>query len=38
LDSAEDIINDVAPDLLEEVRRDDAKRERASNRWWRKKR
>ena len=38
LDSAEDIINDVAPDLLEEVRRADAKRDRASNRWWRKKR
>ena len=38
LDSAEDIINEVAPDLLDEVRRADAKRERASNRWWRKKR
>jgi hypothetical protein len=38
LDSAEEIINDVAPGILEEVRAEDARKERASNRWWRRKR
>jgi hypothetical protein len=38
LDSAEDIVNDVAPSVLEEVRAEDARKERASNRWWRRKR
>jgi hypothetical protein len=36
--SAEDIVNDVAPDILDEVRADDAKRERQGNRWWRRRR
>jgi hypothetical protein len=36
--SAEDIVNEVAPDILEEVRADDARRERQSGRWWRRKR
>jgi len=35
LDSAEDIVNDVAPDVLEEVRAEDARRDRSANRWWR---
>jgi hypothetical protein len=38
LNSAEDIVNDVAPEVLEEVRADDARRERSGNRWWRRKR
>ncbi len=38
LDSAQDIVNEVAPSVLEEVRAEDARRERASNRWWRRKR
>ncbi len=38
LDSAEDIVNGVAPGVLEEVRAEDARRERQSNRWWRRKR
>jgi hypothetical protein len=38
LNSAEDIVNEVAPDVLEEVRADDARRERSGNRWWRRKR
>ena len=38
LGSAEDIVNEVAPDVLEEVRADDARRERSGNRWWRRKR
>jgi len=28
----------VAPDVLEEVRADDARRERSAHRWWRRKR
>jgi hypothetical protein len=36
--SAEDIVNDVAPDVLEEVRAEDARRERSANRWWRRRR
>jgi hypothetical protein len=38
LESAEDFINEVGPGILEEVRADDARKERASNRWWRRKR
>ena len=38
LDSAEDIINDAAPSVLEEVRAQDARRERSAGRWWRRKR
>ena len=38
LDSAEDIVNGVAPDVLESVRAEDARRERSENRWWRRKR
>ena len=38
LSSAEDIVNDVAPEVLDEVRAEDARRERAANRWWRRKR
>jgi len=38
LDSAEDIVNEVAPGVLEEVRAEDARRERSANRWWRRKR
>jgi len=32
LGSAEDIVNEVAPDVLEEVRADDARRERSARR------
>ena len=38
LDSAEDIVNEVAPDVLEEVRAEDARRERSASRWWRRRR
>ena len=38
LDSAEEIVNEVAPDVLEEDRAQDARRERSENRWWRRKR
>jgi hypothetical protein len=38
LDSAEDIVNDVAPEILEEVRAEDARRDRQTGRWWRRKR
>ena len=38
LDSAEDIVNDVAPGILEEVRAEDARRGRSIRRWWRRKR
>ena len=38
LGSAEDIVNDVAPDVLEEVRAEDARRDRSAGRWWRRKR
>jgi hypothetical protein len=38
LDSAEDIVNGVAPGVLDEVRAEDARRERSSSRWWRRKR
>jgi hypothetical protein len=36
LENAEEIVNEIAPDVLAEVRREDAKREaRAGRRWWR---
>jgi hypothetical protein len=38
LNSVEDIVNDVAPGILAEVRAQDARRERSENRWWRRKR
>jgi hypothetical protein len=38
LESAEDIVNDVAPGVLDEVRAEDARKDRAANRWWRRKR
>jgi hypothetical protein len=38
LDSAEDIVNEVAPGVLEEVRAEDARKERSANRWWRRRR
>jgi hypothetical protein len=38
LDSAEDIVNDVAPGVLEEVRAEDARKERSASRWWRRRR
>ena len=38
LDSAEDIVNEVAPQVLEQVRAEDARRGRSANRWWRRKR
>jgi hypothetical protein len=38
LDSAEVIVNDVAPGVLDEVRAEDARQERSANRWWRRKR
>jgi hypothetical protein len=38
LDSAEDIVNEVAPDVLEEVRAEDARRDRSAGRWWRRRR
>ena len=38
LGSAEDIVNDVAPGVLEEVRAEDARKDRSANRWWRRRR
>jgi hypothetical protein len=38
LGSAEDIVNEVAPDILDSVRTEDARAERSANRWWRRKR
>jgi hypothetical protein len=38
LDSAEEIVNEVAPGILEEVRAEDARKERSANRWWRRRR
>jgi hypothetical protein len=38
LESAEDIVNDVAPGILEEVRAEDARKDRGANRWWRRRR
>ena len=38
LGSAEAIVNGVAPDVLDEVRAEDARKERSTNRWWRRKR
>jgi hypothetical protein len=38
LESAEDFVNEVGPGILAEVRAEDARKERAAGRWWRKKR
>jgi hypothetical protein len=38
LDSAEDIVNEVAPGVLDEVRAEDARKERSAGRWWRRRR
>ena len=38
LGSAEEIVNEVAPDVLEEVRAEDARKDRSANRWWRRRR
>ncbi len=38
LDSAEGIVNEVAPGVLEEVRAEDARKDRSANRWWRRRR
>ncbi|HEY1446832.1 MAG TPA: hypothetical protein VGF51_18305 [Acidimicrobiales bacterium] len=38
LDSAEDIVNEVAPGVLEEVRAEDARKDRSISRWWRRRR
>jgi hypothetical protein len=38
LGSAEDIVNEVAPDVLDSVRAEDARRDRSAGRWWRRKR
>jgi hypothetical protein len=38
LGSAEDIVNEVAPGVLDEVRAEDARRGRSASRWWRRKR
>jgi hypothetical protein len=35
LDHAEDIVNEVAPDVLEEIRKEDREAERRGRRWWR---
>jgi hypothetical protein len=38
LGSAEDIVNEVAADVLDSVRAEDARRDRSASRWWRRKR
>ena len=38
LDQAEDIVNAAGPDILAEVREEDAREGRRDNRWWRRKR
>jgi hypothetical protein len=38
LSSVEEMVNEVAPGVLAEVRAQDARRERSENRWWRRKR
>jgi hypothetical protein len=38
LESVEQIVNDVAPGVLADVRAEDAKRERSTGRWWRRRR
>jgi hypothetical protein len=38
LDQAEDIVNAIAPEALEEVRKEDERAQRKGNRWWRRKR
>jgi hypothetical protein len=38
LSSVEDIVNDVAPSVLAEVRAEDDRKERSNGRWWRRRR
>jgi hypothetical protein len=38
LGSAEEIVNEVAPGILDEVRAEDIRKERQGNRWWRRRR
>jgi hypothetical protein len=38
LDSAEDIVNEVWPEAVEEARAEDARKDRSANRWWRRRR
>jgi hypothetical protein len=38
LDSAEEIVNEVAPAILEEARAEDARKDRQTNRWWKRRR
>ncbi len=38
LDSAEDIVNAVGPEIVAEVRAEDDERERRDRRWWRRRR
>jgi hypothetical protein len=38
LESAEEAVNEVAPGVLADVLAEEAKRDRAAGRWWRKKR
>lgn len=38
LDNAEDIVNDVAPGVLAEIRKDEQNAERQRGRWWRRRR
>jgi hypothetical protein len=38
LGSAEEIVNEVAPGILDEVRAEDVRKERQANRWWRRRR
>ena len=38
LESVEEIVNEAAPAALADARRQDARRERAANRWWRRRR
>jgi hypothetical protein len=38
LDQAEDIVNEIGPGVLADVREEDAERERKEGRWWRRRR
>jgi hypothetical protein len=38
LGSAEGIVNEVAPGVLDEVRAEDARKDRSASRWWRRRR
>jgi len=38
LDSAEQVVNEVAPAVLADVKREDAKRDARAGRWWRRRR